>query len=603
MLKPQMQPPSPAPMVQPLWVLGLLAFALAAVPLTTRAQASLEEREIVVEKSRTNELPPAGRNFEKLTVPPPPPVKREVKYQFRDFKLGDRPLSVNPRVAPLRQENAAPIPSLFIEGGFGNYGTPYGRFGAHTKPSDKYSAGLTARHQSSSSGAVDDKNSGGGNTAVTAEGELFSRRMAVGLRAGYELDATHFYGYDRTQKDFFKGKADSLRQTNSRINGEVTLRSTEVSSPFQADLTLGVRNWQSRFDEKETDAYGRFGLLFGLDPTNRFSVRGEGSFISYESVVKQNRPLGQATLAYEHDGERLDLSLGATAGYTGDTLNRAKQFNVYPAVRLSVEVIEDRLMLFGGAGGGLERTSRYQLSRQNPWLAKSMVEGMVLDTATGNLVPSKELGVALADVNRQLSVYGGLSGSPGSGARLLVRATYNLFRNLYFFNPRAVDSVRYELTYSDRPDRRNSGDQQVKNLNVHGEFSLDIGQKFQVGIKADVDSWSADSLRKAYHRPSFQGTLTSTFKLLDNKLQVSPEAYVIGATYGLGSYPAPGNPNLRALRQTDNVIDVNLRIDYAITPQFRIFALGQNLTGQKYQRFLNYPVRGATIIGGLSYQL
>lgn len=594
MLNLQKQHPSPAPMVQPVWALGLLAFALAATPQIARAQASLEEREIVVEKSRTNELPPAGRNFEKLTVPPPPPVKREVKYQFRDFKLGDRPLSVNPRVAPLRQESSAPVPGLYIEGGFGNYGTPYARLGAHTKPSDKFSAGLTARHQSSMSGPVDDKNSAGGNTAVAAEGELFGRRTAIGARAGFEFDNTHFYGYDRTQKDLFKDKQDSLLQTHTRINGEITLRSTETTNPFQADVAVGVRNWQSKYNESEMEAYGRFALLFGLDPSNRFAVRGEGSFINYESVVKQTRPLGQATVAYEHDGERMDLSLGATAGYTGDTLNNAKQFNVYPAARLSLEVVEDRVVVFGGAGGGMERTSRYQLSRLNPWLAKP-----ALDMTDPN--SSKQLGLPIADVNRQLSVYGGLSISPARGARLMVRGTYNLFRNLYFFNPSLLDSTRYELTYSDQSNR-NSGDQQVKNLNIHGEFSLDLGQKAQISLKADVDSWTADSVREAYHRPTLQGSLTSTFKLLNDKLQVSPEIYFIGATNGLGNYAATSDPTLRALRKTDNVIDVNLRLDYAVTPQFRIFVLGQNLSGQKYQRFLNYPVRGATVIAGLGYQ-
>jgi hypothetical protein len=570
----------------------LLTAAPAALAQTEGNDARLEDTEIIVEKSRTNELPPASRNFEQLRIPPPPPVKKAVKYEFLDFPLPGRPLPVTPRPAPLKQENAAPVPGVYVEAGFGNYGTPYARLGAHTKPSASFRAGLDARHQSSSSGPIDDKNSGGGTTAAVGEAEFYSKAAAIGARAGFERTSTHFYGYDRALKDYYKSKTDSLLQTHTRLNAEITLRTTDVKAAFQGDLAAGVRSWQSKLDEKETDIYARFGLGFALDETNRFTVKGDVSNLSYESFVKQTRNFAQGTLAFEHDGARVDATLGATIGYTSDTLNNAKKFNVYPAVRVSLQAIEDRLVIFGGAGGGLERTTLYNLTRENPWLAGSRAEATNLDGSVG-------LGLAVADVNRQLSFYGGLSGSPARAVRVLGRVTYNRFRNLYFYNPRAVDSMRYELTYAVHPDGSRGGDDQVvTNLNIHGEVTVDIGQKVQVALKADADTWSADSLTEAYHRPSWQGTLTSSFAVTD-KLRISPEAYLISATKALG---AVGVTGVRPVRETDMVVDLNLRAEYQITPQFRIFALGQNLTGQKYQRFLNYPVRGITAIAGLGYQ-
>ncbi|MBC7447188.1 MAG: hypothetical protein H7330_03950 [Hymenobacteraceae bacterium] len=589
-----------------------LAFAVPVVAVAQpggRSDSRLEDTEIVIEKSRTNELPPASRNFEQLRIPPPPPVKKEVKYDFRDFKIPDRPLPVTPRPAPLRQETTTPVPGLYLEAGFGNYGTPYGRLGAHTKPSTNFRAGIDARHQSSSTGPVDGKNSGGSNTAASAEGEFFSKAAAVGARAGFERSGTFFYGYAPARGERLKSKTDSLEQIHTRINAEVFLRTTDVKRPFQAEVVAGVRTWQNSDAEKETDINGRLNLGFGLDETNRFTIRTDVSNISYESFAKQTRMFGQSTLAFEHDGSRFDATLGAAVGYTNDTLNQAKKFNVYPAVRISTEIIESRLVVFAGAGGGLERTTLYSLTRENPWLAGSRVEAPLSAAGT------QPLGLAVADVNRQISLYGGLSGSPARAVRVLGRVSYNRFRNLYFYNPRAVDSVRYALTYAVHPngsaagltgkpgdgDRTPEEDQPVTNLNIHGEVTVDVGQKVQVAIKVDADTWTADSLRQPYHRPAYQASLTSSFAI-GEKLRIAPEAYVIGSSYGLGSGLHPDATGARRLRQTDTVIDVNLRADYQITPQFRIFALGQNLTGQNYQRFLNYPVRGLTVIGGLGYQ-
>ena len=589
--------------------------AALAQPGRSGGDLRLEDTEIVIEKSRTNELPPASRNFEQLRIPPPPPVKKEVKYDFRDFRIPDRPLPVTPRPAPIRQENAAPVPGVYVEGGYGNYGTPYGRLGAYTKPSTKFRAGVDARHQSSGTGPVDGRLSGGGHTAAGAEVELFGKALAIGARAGFERNSTYFYGYDRARSAWAEkgstGRRDSLEQYHNRINAEVMLRSTDVKRPVQTEIAAGVRTWQNRFDEKEMDVYGRLNLGFALDETNRFTAKADFSNLTYTSYLEQTRTFGQTTLAYEHDGSRFDVQLGATAGYTSDTLNDAKQFNVYPAVRVSTEVIENRLVVFGGAGGGLERTSMYNLTRENPWLAGSVPESQIV-IPNGGI--QQTLGVPVADVNRLLSLYGGLSISPARAVRVLGRVSYNRFRNLYFYNPRGIDSLRYTLTYAVRPDGRPAGltgnpgdpdrkpeqDQVVTNLNIHGELTVDVSRKVQVALKVDADTWEADSLRKAYHRPNFQATLTSSFVVIE-KLRIAPEVYVIGSSYGLGAFPTNAD-GLRPMRETDTVVDINLCADYQLTPQFRIFALGQNLTGQNYQRFLNYPVRGITVIGGLGYQ-
>ncbi len=563
---------------------ALAAFALtAALPQLARAQgqdARLEDTEIVVEKSRTNELPVQGRNFDKIPFSPPPPVKRTVRYDFPDFKLGDKPLTVVPKVAPIRQEAAAPVPGLYAELGFGNYTTPYARLGAHTKPSDDYHLGLDVRHQSSGTGPVDGKNSGGGDTRVGAEGTYFTKIAALGARLDYENQTTHFYGYDRSLKDAFAGKDGDIKQQFNRIGAEVNARSINPKSHFQYDLAGGFQQWSDNFKGKETNLIGRVNVAFAFNEHNRLAVRSDVSSINYQDSAKTERTYAKGTVAYEHDGERFDLSLGATAGYSSDTLFNDSKVNIYPAVRMAVELVNDRFVFFLGAGGGPERVTMYNLTREMPWLAPNQ---------------------RLRDIDHQLSAYGGFTLTPVRAVRLLARGSYNLYRNLWFVNPSGRDTTRYVVSYQGFvKDAR-----QTRNINAHVELVADATSRFQLSVKADYDTWDTDSLKFAWHRPNLRGSVTTSYNAAD-KVLISGEVYVVGQAYGLrgaGRLLTEGEKVDKSLyRQTDAVIDLNARVDYRFSPQLSFFAMGQNLLGKQYQQYLNYPVRGITVIGGLGYQ-
>jgi len=54
-------------------------------------------------------------------------------------------------------------------------------------------------------------------------------------------------------------------------------------------------------------------------------------------------------------------------------------------------------------------------------------------------------------------------------------------------------------------------------------------------------------------------------------------------------------------RELDTIFDVNVKVDYLFSPRFSVFLIGKNLVSQKYERYLNYPVRGLTAIGGITY--
>jgi outer membrane receptor protein involved in Fe transport len=45
-----------------------------------------------------------------------------------------------------------------------------------------------------------------------------------------------------------------------------------------------------------------------------------------------------------------------------------------------------------------------------------------------------------------------------------------------------------------------------------------------------------------------------------------------------------------------------VHVGYRINDQFTVFAKGNNLFNQDYQRYLNFPVQGVQVLAGATYQ-
>jgi hypothetical protein len=166
---------------------------------------------------------------------------------------------------------------------------------------------------------------------------------------------------------------------------------------------------------------------------------------------------------------------------------------------------------------------------------------------------------------------------------------------LYFYRKSVADTSKFNLVYDSTT---------INVVNVHAEALYSASEKVRVGVKADYNHYGVKALAQAYGRPAFLGTLYGTYNASD-KLLLGANFYYYSANYGLGyapgaTLPFPGS-RVPVDRQTNSVIDLGLRADYRITPKFSIFAMGNNLTGRRSQRYLNYQSQGVNVIGGLTY--
>lgn len=548
-----------------------------------RARGTIQDAEIEIVKDRVNTLPEATRNFEKIRLAPPPKPTRQVTYTYPDFRLPATRLNPAVQVLTVAQEELTPLTGNYVKLGLGNYGSVYGRAHLHSTRNEQYSYGLDVRHNSSKTGPVDGQNSGASLTSAALTGEYYLGRAAVGAALDFARDTYHFYGYDRRQLAA-EPNPDDIRQTFTRFGARAYARNRATDAALQYEVGLGYKYFGDRFGVSENNFLVNAKAGYAFSEQARATVDFQGSFIKDKqpagivgqpSDLTQTRNFAQVTPLFEVTGKTgFTAQLGGTFGYSSDALGGVSKTAISPAIRLGYNVVPEKFFLYGGFGGAIQRVTRYDLSQENPWLAP---------------------GQTLADTHAGPTVYGGFTATPVSGLEVAARATFGRSRNLYFYRNSVADTSKFDLVYDSTT---------INVVNVHAEALYSASEKVRVGFKADYNHYGVKSLAQAYGRPAFLGTLYGTYNASD-KLLLGASFYYYSANYGLGyvpgaTLPFPGS-RTAVDRQTNSVIDLSLRADYRITPKFSVFAMGNNLTGRRSQRYLNYQSQGVNVIAGLTY--
>ena len=57
----------------------------------------------------------------------------------------------------------------------------------------------------------------------------------------------------------------------------------------------------------------------------------------------------------------------------------------------------------------------------------------------------------------------------------------------------------------------------------------------------------------------------------------------------------------KELVSLNGAVDLNAKANYFVSKQFSVFLNFNNMLSSKYQMYLNYPVRGFQVLGGVSW--
>ncbi|MBX2963204.1 MAG: hypothetical protein KF687_11880 [Cyclobacteriaceae bacterium] len=541
----------------------LIGLNLALSSIDARAQQEddvmMKPVEIELIKERQIVLPQANRLFDKIPPRPVEPIKPEINYTFRPLTFNTP--EANPAIRPLRlkQDDAKEINGGFLSLGYGNFASPYLEAFINSREDKNKLIGAHAFFNSSAKGPVDGKNSGSGDAGLAAFVQTFSKELAFEANVGYENLSTHFYGYPTGELVL----RDTIRQSYNLFNAGLSL-SNARKTDFGYKLGGNFSFLNDKFEASESTLDLNFESSYKAGDNSAIVLKAFYALINRkdEGIDSKARNLFQVNPYYTFTtADQLKFQVGAVIAFENDTLD-SKDFHFYPDVKVTYPLTPS-IDAEASLTGGIERVSLQTLMRQNRWLNAAIPiyhTNKLFDfTAALNL-----------RLNSQVFVNTGLSLAS--------------LRNLYFVINSPDDQAKFDMTYDEGSTKR---------LNMFLSMNMNYGNAARLSLRGDYFSYNTDNQPEAWHRPTYGLTLAGRYNVKD-KIVFSTDIIALGGIKGL-------DPVTTQSVKLDGAFDLNFRTEYFVSQKFSLFIDLNNITANEYQIYLNYPVRGFQVMGGITW--
>lgn len=548
--------------------LALIGFILGSTMVTTAqekekekwGEGEIEKVEIEIVKERQIVLPKANRNFEKVPPRPVEPIKPEITYDFKNLNFTTP--DYNPSLRPLRlqQEQIAKLYGNYVSAGFGNYTSPLLEAYLTNKRSKDKFYGVKFFHQSFGTGPVDKESSSSGNTELSLFGKAFGRYGTTGGFLKFENFRNRYYGYLQDPQ---------IDQSPQRQGYSIVSLGGAIENPKNADfnykLSGGFSYLDDKFEASESEVSLAFQSDYNLTEDSRIIINSEYYLIARKDVLVEAKPrhIFKVQSAYQFLLlENLKFTAGLNVALENDTIGKSKSFHVYPNVKAEYQVSKS-VEVYATLTGDVDKVSLHTLAHENPWL---------------------DANIGIFNTNRTMEFMGGLRGKLGNKFAFGTGVSLANLKDLYFYKNDQADRARFITVYDDGNTQR---------TNLFGELSFSQADKIRFSLRGDLFGYSTDVQDAAWHRPTYRMTMNSSFNIVD-KFLIQADLMTQGGAKAF-------NVDTNTVLTLDPAFDLNLRLNYFVSPQFSVFVKGSNLLANEYQLFLNYPVRGLQVLGGLTY--
>lgn len=521
--------------------------------------------------------------------------KEEIKYNIFSFPVASTFTPAKGQAAAVDKEKKERIFSNYATLGVGNYGTVNGElYVTHNFGRDSY-LGAMLRHLSSQGGIKDAKLDD--NYATTGLDVTYGSRnrdLNWNVDLGVKRQMNNWYGLPYDNIVFDAPTIESIEEkqiyNTIALGGKVGLKDS-----FFSELTMQFKRFSDDFGSGEN--------RFWIKPNFDFEVMDSkvnadfvvdyvgGSFdrmyavdseLKYSNVIFGTKP----NFLYQQDD--LSVLIGAGVFYTTGKFNDEtdSKIFVYPNVKASYKIVEDVLIGYAGAEGGLNQNSYADFVDQNPFISPTLY---------------------IAPTDNKYDIYVGLKGKLASSVSFNVKGSYNNDDNkaLFVSNPYQHNSV---TNNTEGYAYGNSFDvvyDNVKTMSIFGEIKADFSKSVSLALNGTYNNYSTDLQAEAWNLPQLKIGANLDFDITD-KWHAGSNIFFVGERKDLipvqslaAVFPPEINYQVTTL---DSYFDLNVHIGYNFSERLSFFLKGNNLANQQYNRWANFPVQGVQVLGGANYK-
>jgi len=493
--------------------------------------------------------------------------KPEMTYTTEDYLL---PTPIyKAKMQPAFIKNA-PLPELhkcFVEGAFGNYSNLYGEAFFNTVRNRTDLLSVDLKHFSGDGPVA---NSGFSDNLVDLYGShIINAKYDLGIDVGFERTANHFYA---TIPDSLKPSDVSDYQAFDDFHAKIHFANTGADTgKLRYNFGIGYDGFQDYYKTSESDITA---TLMADEPLNTNDILLNATYdnMSYKTESSISRSLLKIDAGYRFKTGILRAYLGFNTAAEGDS--NTNSFHFYPDLNIEADIVEKYLSVFGGITGDEEKNTFRQMAYENPFIVST---------------PD------LRNTNDKFELFGGLKGSFSSSSSFLVRAALINYQDMFFYLMDTSDHRKFVPVYDNGI---------TTDINLHGELGWTFSENLDLNTKVDFNSYTVSKLElngaslpieKAFERPGFEWMLTGNYNI-EHKIVFGGDLFFVGQRFATD------------LSEKDIVtlkpfIDLNAHVSYAFSniPGFNVFVQMNNIFGNQYQVWENYPVRGFQVVGGAMF--
>lgn len=546
---------------QQLFLKKMGAIILVSIPLLTFAQHPIGEvssEEIIIEKNKEITLPTANKLF--LPIGTHHLLSRD-SIRLR-FNLLSPQFNISPFAPKLTPENylvaSEKVPyQNFVKAGFGSYSSPL--ISAYVGQENKQIIwGAFFHHESFSAGSIRGKESASSTSYADLFATFQNSRWAFTPSVGWQSEGFRFYGY---------GEGDSRISTDKNTIDRVRLGGVlrEIGSNDWTFIMTPTFKWTAQNTGENSPASSEqyFDLLTEVshtfDSTLSAGVEVQLGAITFDSETSVKRNFIKINPWVGIKRSTLFIKVGVELATTNHTIISGTKNYFYPDISVAWSGLLG-WTVYGGLSGELKPITFSSISQENVFMDDSLV---------------------MAHENVKSKIGGGIRGAITSKFFLNTGINLSSIENMSFFIPSANDSAHFVLAIDPKP---------VTVFNWFGNLNFQPIASTSLSLSAEINTYGLDA--EAWHKPTYNLSL-DWFQRYSEKIHSQVRLT------SLGGIKAP-TPITRVAQSLDPIIDLSVGGTYTLNDRAEVFLQIQNLLGQEYERFLNYPGRGFSFkIGGL----
>ena len=508
--------------------------------------------------------------------------KKEIKYNIFSIPVASTFTPAKGKAAVVEQKAPEKIFDNYATVGVGSYTSLLGEVYVSHALSRTESFGGYISHHSSQGGIetvlLDDNFS---NSKLNLNYGSHLRDLTWNVEAGAQHRIYNWYGVPEIQ--WTAAETDQIAVEHSFFDAHI---GSDIS--FEDTYINSAKVFYRRFGDNQSSGENRFIAEIKADiPINRDEelattlkfdyVGGEfdRSYDLNERLNYGNFFVGLSS-AYEMKEDDLTLNLGASVFYLNDVENSDSKIYIYPNITGTYRLVNDILIAYGGIQGDLIQNSYYGFANENPFVSPTLF-----------MQPTSQLYNAVIGLKGKISS----SMSYNVNGRYISDKNKALFRN----NDIISNSLQpysygnsFGIVYAD-----------VKTYSVAGELNIDVNRNFMLGIKAEYFDYTSGAEAEAWNLPDLKGSLFLDYQISDKWFAGANLFYMGERKDRFFVNDGIATPLTVTL---DSYFDANVHLGYHITDQLSVFAKGNNLANEGYQRWQNFPVQSIQFLAGATYK-